>query len=65
MGIAEKILNFNLFPSIFDYLLGGNKSEILSLSVSLGGNKEIYDNIRSGALSTINKFFMVYYEGNL
>ena len=29
----------------------------------LGGNKEIYDNIKSAALSTINKFFTIYDDG--
>lgn len=56
-------MDFYAYHSIFDYLLGDNKSEILSLSVSFGGNKEIYDNIRSATLSTINKFSMVYDEG--
>lgn len=62
-GLLKNILNFEIYPSIFDYLLSGYKSEILSLSVALGGNKEIYDNIRSATLNTINKFFMVYDDG--
>jgi hypothetical protein len=60
--LKKSILDFDSFPSIFDYLFL-DKSEILSLSVLLGGNKEIYDNIRSAALSTINKLFVVYDEG--
>jgi hypothetical protein len=60
--LKKSILDFNHYPSIFDYLFL-DKSEILSLSVLLGGNKEIYDNIRSSALSIINKFFVVYDEG--
>jgi hypothetical protein len=35
----------------------------LSLSVSLGGNKEIYDNIRSSTLNTMNKYYTVYDGG--
>jgi hypothetical protein len=35
----------------------------LSLPLSLGGNKEIYDNIRSATLNTINKYFRVYEDG--
>ena len=48
-----------------DYLLRDykSKSEILSLPLSLGGNKEIYDNIRSATLNTINKYFRVYEDG--
>ena len=57
--LLKLVLDFDSFPSIFDYLFL-SKPEILSLSVLLGGNKEIYDNIRSAALSTINKFFIVY-----
>jgi hypothetical protein len=60
--LKKSILDFSHYPSIFDYLFLA-KSEILSLSVLLGGNKEIYDNIRSSALSIINKFFVVYDEG--
>jgi hypothetical protein len=60
--LRKSILDFDYFPSIFDYLFL-DKSEILSLSVLLGGNKEIYDNVRSAALSTINKFFVVYDDG--
>jgi hypothetical protein len=33
------------------------------LSVLLGGNKEIYDNVRSDTLGKINKFLKVYDEG--
>ncbi len=55
-------LNFDFFPSLFDYLFL-DKSEILSLSVLLGGNKEIYDNIRSDTLGKINKFLKVYDDG--
>jgi hypothetical protein len=63
--LLEEILDFSSFPSIFDYLLRDykSKSEILSLPLSLGGNKEIYDNIRSATLNTINKYFMVYEDG--
>lgn len=60
--LLNQILNFDTFPSIFDYLFL-YKSEILSLSIVLGGNKEIYDNIKSAALSTINKFFTIYNDG--
>jgi len=48
---------------MFDYLLGDAKSEILSLSVSLGGNKEIYDSVRSARLRTISEFSKVYEQG--
>jgi hypothetical protein len=61
-NLLKRVLKFDFFPSIFDYLFL-DKPEILSLSVLLGGNKEIYDNIRSAALSTVNKFFMVYEDG--
>ena len=54
---------FDFFPSIFDYLFL-DKYEILSLSTLLGGNKEIYDNIKSAALNTINKFFIIYNDGS-
>jgi len=54
--------NFDFFPSLFDYLFL-DKSEISSLSVFLGGNKEIYDNIRSDTLGKINKFLKVYDDG--
>ena len=57
--LLKKVLRFDFFPTIFDYLFL-DKSEILSLSVLLGGNKEIYDNIKSTAISTANKFFMLY-----
>ena len=55
-------LDFDFFPSLFDYLFL-DKSEISSLSVFLGGNKEIYDNIRSDTLGKINKFLKVYDDG--
>jgi hypothetical protein len=55
-------LNFDFFPSLFDYLFL-DRSEISSLSVLLGGNKEIYDNIRSDTLGKINKFLKVYDDG--
>jgi hypothetical protein len=63
--LLDKILDFSAYPSILDYLLGDyiSKSEILSLSVSLGGNKEIYDNIRSSTLNTMNKYFTIYDGG--
>ncbi len=57
--LLKEVLKLDFFPSIFDYLFL-DKLEILSLSVSLGGNKEIYDNIKSTAISTANKFFMLY-----
>jgi hypothetical protein len=60
--LLNQILDFDTVPSIFDYLFL-HKSEILSLSNVLGGNKEIYDNIKSAALSTINKFFTIYDDG--
>jgi hypothetical protein len=61
--LLKKTLDFDKYPSIFDYLLGNYKSEILSLPVSLGGNKEIYDNIRSAGWTTIIKFSTVYDKG--
>lgn len=61
--LLKETLDFNWYPSLFDYLLGDYKSEILSLSVSLGGNKEIYDNIRAAGFRTISKFSMIYDEG--
>lgn len=61
--LLKNILNFDAYPSTFDYLLSNHKPEILSLSVSLGGNKEIYDNIRSATLGIINKLFTLYDEG--
>ena len=60
--LLKETLRFDRFPSLFDYLFV-DKSEILSLSVSLGGNKEIYDNIRAAGLRTISKFSMIYNEG--
>ena len=59
--LLKRLLKFDFFPSIFDYLFL-DKAEILSLSVLLGGNKEIYENIKSAALNTTNKFSMVYHE---
>jgi hypothetical protein len=38
------------------------KAEILSLSVSLGGNKEIYDNIKAATMNAINGFSIVHDE---
>ena len=60
--LLKDALNFDFFPSLFDYLFL-DKSEISSLSVLLGGNKEIYDNIRSDTLDKINKFLKVYDDG--
>ena len=60
--LLKETLRFDRFPSLPDYLFL-DKSEILSLSVSLGGNKEIYDNIRAAGLRTISKFSMIYNEG--
>ena len=47
--LLKRLLKFDFFPSIFDYLFL-DKAEILSLSVLLGGNKEIYENIKSVCL---------------
>jgi DNA-binding MarR family transcriptional regulator len=60
-GLLKKILDYRLYEytSIFDYLFL-DKAEILSLSVSLGGNKEIYDNIKAATMNAINKFSIVY-----
>ncbi|MGB7638960.1 MAG: MarR family winged helix-turn-helix transcriptional regulator, partial [Nitrososphaeraceae archaeon] len=60
--LLKDALNFDFFLSLFDYLFL-DKSEISSLSVLLGGNKEIYDNIRSDTLGKINKFLKVYDDG--
>jgi hypothetical protein len=60
--LLKDALNFDFFPSLFDHLFL-DKSEISSLSVLLGGNKEIYDNIRSDTLGKINKFLKVYDDG--
>jgi hypothetical protein len=60
--LFKGVLKFDFFPSLFDYLFL-DKSEISSLSVLLGGNKEIYDNIRSDTLGKINKFLKVYDDG--
>jgi hypothetical protein len=57
--LLKQALKFDFFPSIFDYLFL-DKAEILSLSVLVGRNKEIYENIKSAALSTTSKFSMVY-----
>jgi hypothetical protein len=61
--LLKKILGYRLYeyPSIFDYLFLG-KAEILSLSMFLGGNKEIYDNIKAATMNTINNFSIVYEE---
>jgi hypothetical protein len=56
--LLEKTLDDRLYR-IFDYLLG-NKAEILSLSVSLGGNKEVYDNIKAATMNAINRISIVY-----
>jgi hypothetical protein len=61
--LLKETLDFYQFSSLFDYLFGDYKSEILSLSVSLGGNKEIYDNIRAAGLRTISKFSTIHDEG--
>src|SRR5207245_6349849 len=61
--LFDNMLNVDLFAYILEYVLSSYKSEILSLSGSNRGNKEIYDNIRSATLITINKFFVVYHEG--
>jgi hypothetical protein len=47
------------YPSIFDYIFL-KKSEVLSLSIILGGNKEIYDNIKSVMFERICKFSEIY-----
>ena len=61
--LLKETLDFYQFSSLFDYLFGDYKSEILSLSVSLGGNKEIYDNIRAAGFRTISKFSTIHDEG--
>jgi hypothetical protein len=61
--LLKQTLDFYQFSSLFDYLFGDYKSEILSLSVSLGGNKEIYDNIRAAGFRTISKFSTIHDEG--
>jgi hypothetical protein len=58
-NLLKDVLKHNFFSSVFDYLFL-DKAEILSLSVLLGGNKEIYDNIKSAALSTVSKYSKVY-----
>jgi len=58
-NLVKEALKRDFYPSILDYLFL-DKSEILSLSVLLGGNKEIYDNIKSAALNTISKFSRVH-----
>ncbi len=60
--LLKETLGFDQFPSLFDYLFI-DISQILSLSVSLGGNKEIYDNIRAAGLRTISKFSAIHDEG--
>jgi hypothetical protein len=59
--LLKKTLDDRLdrYPSIFDYLFL-DKAEILSLSVSLGGNKEIYDNVKTATMHAIYKFSIVY-----
>ena len=52
-------LDFSHFPSIFDYIFL-DKSEVLSLSILLGGNKEIYDSIKSVMFERIYKFSEIY-----
>ena len=52
-------LDFSSFPSIFNYIFLA-KSEVLSLSVLLGGNKEIYDNTKSVMFERIYKFSQIY-----
>jgi hypothetical protein len=60
--LLKNILHLGFFSSILDHIFL-DKSEIFSLSVLSGGNKEMYDNIRSAKLCTINKFFMVFDDG--
>jgi hypothetical protein len=60
--LLKNILHLGFFPSILDHIFL-DKSEIFSLSVLSGGNKEMYENIRSATLNTINKFFMVFDDG--
>ncbi len=62
-NLFRDILKHDLFPSILDYLFL-DKGEILSLSVLLGGNKEIYDNVKSAALSTISKYSKICNDCN-
>ncbi|MGC2574208.1 MAG: MarR family winged helix-turn-helix transcriptional regulator, partial [Candidatus Nitrosopolaris sp.] len=64
--LLKKTPGFPAYPgyaSILNHLLGDKSKEIFSLSVSLGGNKEIHDNIRSSTLSTMDKYFRVYDGG--
>jgi len=58
--LLEKSLDDRLYKYL-DYLFL-DKAEILSLSVSLGGNKEIYDNIKAATMNAINGFSIVYDE---
>lgn len=60
--LLKSDLRFEIFPSIFDYLFL-DKSEISSLSVMLGGNKEIYDNVMAATLASVNNLSMVYDAG--
>ncbi|MGH9925287.1 MAG: hypothetical protein ACRD5B_07890, partial [Nitrososphaeraceae archaeon] len=60
--LLKSDLRFEFFPSIFDYLFL-DKSEILSLSVLLGGNKEIYDNMRAATLTSVSNLSIVYDAG--
>jgi hypothetical protein len=59
--LLKDMLERDRFSSLFNYLFGDYESEILS--VSLGGNKEIYDNIRAAGFRTISKFSMIHDEG--
>ena len=52
-------LDFSHIPSIFDYIFL-DKSEVLSLSILLGGNKEIYDSIKSVMFERIYRFSQIY-----
>jgi hypothetical protein len=60
--LLKKYLDFSSFPSILDYLFL-DRSQILSLSVLIGGNKEIFDNNKSLILNITNKIFEVYDQG--
>lgn len=60
--LLKSDLRFEFFPSIFDYLFL-DKLEILSLSVLLGGNKEIYDNMRAATLTSVSNLSIVYDAG--
>jgi hypothetical protein len=60
-GLLKKSLDFETIPSILDYIFI-NRSQILSLSVLLGGNKEFYDNIHSLSLRAATKIFEICEE---